>query len=246
MAEDGSKARQLSFSPIDKYAPSWCSDNQVLHFETARGESTFVDIETGRTRTAFPSLSAPLRGPFGDVLPFEREGRIGRTPAPWPNCGPEELREVVALRSPEALPEGILVAVEKSVGADEKTRFDLRVVEANRLDDVGRGRAGAPASLDHRVLSKDGEAAFLSNREGAFEVWRAGSDGARVRLTDLGVDVGSLSWSSDGRFIYFGAAPEGIRQIFRVSADGSELVQLTHEKTPSRSPVFASPIGPNR
>jgi hypothetical protein len=249
MGPEGSAARQLTFSPVDKYSISWCSNNKVLHFYTALGDSTFLDLATGRTRSVIPMAPIHPRGPFGDLLPFELNARhlatdSGRASLPWPNCGIGELDEVVALRSPAALPEGILVAVAKKVDKDEKTRFEIGILDESRLDELSRAGSGERAARYHRVLSKNGDAALVSNREGAAELFRIGSREARVRLTDMGVDVGSPSWSSDGRFLYFDAAPEGVRQIFRMSADGTGLAQLTHEKTHSRGPVFATPEAP--
>jgi hypothetical protein len=249
MAPNGTAARQITSSPVDKYSISWCSENRVLHFYTALGDTTFVDLETGRTRTAVPPAAIRPRGPFGEPLSFELNPRqwaiaSGRVSMSWPNCGEGEIDEVVALRSPAGLPQGMLVAIQKTVGKDEKTRFRIGVVDEHHVGELILGSPNGRMALSHRVVSSNREAAFVSDREGALEVWRIGSDGSRARLSDMGVDVGSLSWSSDGRFLYFDAAPSGVRQIFRMSADGGELVQLTHGKTPSRSPVFSSPEAP--
>ncbi len=153
MAPDGSAARQLTFSPVDKYSISWCSGNKVLHFYTALGDTTFVDLETGQTRTAIPTAPIRPRGPFGEPLPFELNARqlateSGRVSVSWPNCGAGEIEEVVALRSPAALPEGMLVAIRKSVGKDEKTRFksgsSTRTVSAISHRDVPAVQPPAP------------------------------------------------------------------------------------------------------
>ena len=109
----------------------------------------------------------------------------------------------------------------------------LRLIDLGRLPDpaiasspfVDATRVDAPGRF-----SPDGtEVAFVSDRDGAQQVWIAGRDGSALRcVTRLGqatVNVGS--WSPDGRSVIFDATLAGNTDLYVVRTDGGELKRLT-------------------
>ena len=88
---------------------------------------------------------------------------------------------------------------------------------------------------------------FLSDRDGAAELYVMNADGSNVvRLTyNVGVDpsVPDPDWAPDGSRIIFTCEVEsGNADICRINADGTGLVRLTSEPTPEFGPAW-SPNG---
>ncbi len=79
------------------------------------------------------------------------------------------------------------------------------------------------------VYSPDGDQiAFISNRDGNFEIYVMDSDGSDpVRLTNSVDEDYSPRWSPDGSRIAFGSGPYGEWEVFIINADGSNEIQLT-------------------
>ena len=90
--------------------------------------------------------------------------------------------------------------------------------------------------------SSDGRIAFISNRDGNWEIYAMNADGSDVvRLTDNSADDGCQSWSSDGRRIAFESTRDGYYAIYAMNADGSNRTRLTNNPSagdgcPSWSP----------
>jgi Tol biopolymer transport system component len=80
-------------------------------------------------------------------------------------------------------------------------------------------------------VSPDGKlAAFLSNRDGAAEIWISGLDGSNLhRLTSSNGEPAVPAWSPDGNALTFIRATGrgGLKPIFIVNVSGGEPKQLT-------------------
>lgn len=89
----------------------------------------------------------------------------------------------------------------------------------------------------HVPVDSSGE--YLHDQGGIFTMRTDGSDLRRVLLVEGAVAaVLSLDWSPDGKWIAFDSGG----QLFKVSADGDSLVQLTHDERSKYSPSW-SPDG---
>lgn len=83
--------------------------------------------------------------------------------------------------------------------------------------------------------------AISLRRQGKIHLNVMNEDGSGLVSLAENLDVrGSASWSPDGRWIVIGAVDDKGRGLFKVQADGSEVVQLT--KTEGTNPVW-SPDG---
>ena len=101
---------------------------------------------------------------------------------------------------------------------------------------------GAAAELKP-VWSPDGHrVAFMSNRDGNFEIYVANADGSDVhRLTDDPANDFNPAWSPDGRQIAWNSdRNDNDFEIYVMNADGSDVRRLTHasgiDSVPSWSP----------
>jgi PKD repeat protein len=85
------------------------------------------------------------------------------------------------------------------------------------------------ATDSHPFISGDGgKIAFLSNRDGDFEIFVVNSDGSGLKqLTSNTATEHSASISGDGGKIAFASDVDGDFEIFVVNSDGSGLKQLT-------------------
>jgi Tol biopolymer transport system component len=76
------------------------------------------------------------------------------------------------------------------------------------------------------AVSPDGtRIAFLSERGGATDVYVIGADGAgEIRLTNTPLEEGQLSFSADGKAVWFSVFADGTASLFSVSAEGGNAV----------------------
>ena len=108
---------------------------------------------------------------------------------------------------------------------------DVPFFDSTRVDIAGR-------------FSPDGQqVAFVSNRNGSFQVWVANRDGSApakpvTRLEDGIVGVGS--WSPGGQQIVFDATIKNRTNIYVVGKDGVGFTQLTNESENASDPEWSS------
>ena len=100
---------------------------------------------------------------------------------------------------------------------------------------TGDAADSTPAALgDGKTL------VFISNRSGSRQLWRMNMDGTGLKQVTDGPPVGSASVPAAGNAIYYTGSDQASQKIFlyRISADGSQPVQLTSDVTllPSVSP----------
>lgn len=86
--------------------------------------------------------------------------------------------------------------------------------------------AGTP---DPALAGTTGVLAFLTNRDGAWNLWAMAPDGSELtQLTDRGGLTSRPNWSPDGRQIAFSAFASGGYQVFVADSDGGNPRQLTN------------------
>jgi Tol biopolymer transport system component len=91
--------------------------------------------------------------------------------------------------------------------------------------------------------SEDGKIAFMSYRDGDFEIFVMNADGTGVtQLTDHDADDWHPAWSPNGKQIAFDSDRDGDREVFVMNADGTGVTQLTDHDDGDGGPVW-SPNG---
>jgi len=113
-------------------------------------------------------------------------------------------------------------------------RFGSRDVFVSTIDGGGPIRITSdPASDIHPFWSKDGSRIlFSSNRENSdpndFDIYEMNADGSKVRRITSGPEADTYaSWSPDGEHIVTRRVVDGDNEIFLLSSDGSNPVNLT-------------------
>ncbi len=93
--------------------------------------------------------------------------------------------------------------------------------------------------------SPDGtKLAFISNRDGAEEVYVMNADGTSVkRLTNTPAVEYTAAWSPDGLKIVFDSERDGNRQFYVMNADGTNQTRLTFNPSSDAGLVSFSPDG---
>src|SRR2546430_2714027 len=77
--------------------------------------------------------------------------------------------------------------------------------------------------------------AFVSNRDGNYEIYVMNPDGSGVTpLTNTVAPVGHFdpAWSRNGKQVAFASNRDGNYEIYIMNADGSEVTQLTSTESP--------------
>ncbi len=100
------------------------------------------------------------------------------------------------------------------------------------------------AFADTPTPTSSGKIAFVSDRDGNFEIYVMNADGSGVtRLTNhRGRDV-SPAWSPDGRRIAFASKRDGNWEIYVMNADGTGVTRLTDHHRGDRTTPAWSPDG---
>ena len=91
--------------------------------------------------------------------------------------------------------------------------------------------------------SPDGtKIAFMSHRDGQFEIYTMNADGSnQTRITTNGAADVQPAWSPDGTKLVFSTDRDGNGEIYTMNANGTGLLRLT---TPTRLPTALRPGRP--
>src|SRR3989449_10108805 len=93
------------------------------------------------------------------------------------------------------------------------------------------------------ALKANGKIAFVSDRDGNFEIYVMDADGSnQTRLTNNPARDGEPAWSPDGTKIVFVSQRDGNAEIYAMNADGSNQTRLTNNSADDVSPDW-SPDG---
>lgn len=131
--------------------------------------------------------------------------------------------------------EAVILADRENIVADSEIirivlgQFGYQNITQNDADDLDPS------------WSPDGtKIAYVSDREGNYEIYIMGADGSnptRITFTD---EWESLPrWSPDGTKIAFHSNVEGNFDIFMINVDGSDLMRLTEHPAQDVSPIWS-------
>src|SRR3989440_205169 len=99
------------------------------------------------------------------------------------------------------------------------------------------------ATVAITAIAVNGQIAFLSNREGYYEIYAINADGSgQVDLTNNPATDWEIAWSPDGSKIAFTSSRDRNWEIYVMNADGSGQVNLTNNSAPDYLPAW-SPDG---
>jgi TolB protein len=136
----------------------------------------------------------------------------------------------------------ILFLRSSSRGSGGARRSRILYAFVMNADGSGQRRLTRMASVNYSlpVWSPDGrKIAFVSDRDGNFEVYVMNADGTGKRnLTRHPGHDSAPSWSPDGRKIAFTTKRDGNFEVYVMNADGSEQRNVTRNPAPDRAPIW--------
>lgn len=261
ISPDGKERRHLTTPVINYYdtTPRFSPDGGRIAFLRWRvnGNSDIfvVTLATGDVRqlTNDQKRVADLQwGPGGKELYFisnrKENNRLWRIPAE----GGEPFFMALAPVDLESMAISPLTTAPDSPGGEiiayTQSLTDT-VIDLFKVAEVGLSLPRPACSInssrgdDTPRFSPDGsQVAFVSTRTGWEEIWVAKSDCANpTQLTHFNqLGVGSPRWSPDGERIVFDRNVDGNTDIFTIRANGTEVRQLTFDKTIDNMPTWSA------
>lgn len=257
LSTDGRERRRLTFAGADENRyetyPRFSPDGRSILFARWRGDMVgeifLVDLENGETRQLTSDqkgLYALQWAPDGKGILFI-SNRSG-SPRLW-ILGLDET-------TPRLIDTGLGDLNKFDISPDSRrlvltqfmnnTSIEVWALGSNPARVAGRDSGGSrplctidsSRSESTPRYSPDGQhIAFISNRTGKPELWRADRDCANsMQLTRLGArGLGSPRWSPDGSLIAFDVRTGGPAEVMIMNADGSSLRRLTTGYMPAWS-----------
>lgn len=90
------------------------------------------------------------------------------------------------------------------------------------------------------LLEINGEIAFVSDRDGSYQIYLMNADGSQLRrLTNGPGENAKPAWSPDGSQIAFTSDRDGNREIYLMQSDGSGQLNFTNYLGDDHSPTWA-------
>jgi Tol biopolymer transport system component len=117
------------------------------------------------------------------------------------------------------------------------------VLLASACGDGGPAATATPTATVASLPAATGKIAFMSTRDGHYEVYSMDIDGAnQTNLTNSPADNFNPAWSPDGTAIAFASERDGNREIYVMDADGANQTNLTNSPADDFHPAW-SPDG---
>lgn len=134
-------------------------------------------------------------------------------------------------------------ATDNEVDGPAPTAIEQATATTRPTPPPTRPRPTTPASTAGGAAHRGQAIVFQSNRDGDYDIYIAGLDGADVRpLTDDGATDEAPRVSPDGRHIAFVSDRDGNDEIYVMNRDGSGQTRLTFDPAVDRLPAW-SPDG---
>ncbi len=188
----------------------------------AQGVAVATRIELGG-RAQFPSVAASR-----DRLAFYRaSGDADLQRMHLGGASTPIIRSTFAESHPSLSPDGSRIAFERNrTGGGEIWLAGADGANPTRLTRCPGVNQGSPS------WSPDGLSIVFDSQDsrGLVDIWAIGSDGTGLRrITHDPAEDSVPSFSRDGRFVYFGSARTGRKEVWRAAAGGGQEEQLTHD-----------------
>ena len=242
MAPDGTQQRQVTQSPYDKHRLSWYPDGKSLLVNGNQGELNRVNVSSGEETPVTLSLAGmndAMVSPDGRRIAFSLSaaGTSDGNDIWVVNTDGSDLLKKTTMKwlqhEPAWSPDGKTIYFLSGDGKQSHNIWKLSL-------DSGQQEQLTDNALYHFdiAVSPAGDLAYSNNRTGNYDVWIK-SDGEEPRqLTDHpGLDA-KPAWAPDGSALLFESTRSGASNLWRISVQGKETVQVTDLKQGARAPVW--------
>ncbi len=231
VAPDGAEPKPVTSSSYEKARCSWYPDGRHILVNALDGRLFKVDSELG-DETPIP---IPLQGtndaavsPSGKWIAFSLStaGSVDDNEIWVIDTHGQNLRKLTRMpalqHDPAWSADGRWIYFLSGDGGQSHDIWRV-AVETGSLEQL------TVASLYHfdLALSRSGQLAFSNNRDGNYEIYSRTEQGRSVRLTNNPALDAAPSWSPSGDTLVFHSNREGALNLWRMTADGEDLRQIT-------------------
>lgn len=231
MDEEGKNQRQVTHSVGDKARHSWYPDGRHLMVNTNQGQLFKVNITSGKEdpiKTKLVGMRDAALSPDGRKIVFSLStGDAKDANNLWlMDATGGNLKQITRKKwlqhEPTWGPAGQYVYFLSGDGKRDHDiwRINIKTKQQEQLT------AGARYHFDIAV-SHEGTLAYSNNRNGDYEIW-TGIMGKAKQLTHHPAMEARPHWSADGQQIVFQSNRNGRVNIWRMTHDGQQKTQLTH------------------
>ncbi len=229
----GGEPRQITFDNIIINSLAWSADGEYVYFVPIRpvNQTIVRRVPAGGgvqeiVSTGGRNITNIAASPDGNTLIFAedvRQWKIWRVP-PDGQTGSKLLDSEFVEFFPGFSPDGSRIAFQTDrTGQSEIWTMDANGENLRRITDTAY-----PSSSPQ--FSPDGSQIVFNQKEGEnfYNYIVSSEGGVPQRISPEGVQEDFPIWSADGRYIYFSSNRSGMRNIWKMNADGTgEAVQIT-------------------
>lgn len=243
MNADGTEARPLTHSPVDKLRVSWFPDGDALLVNTQAGVLLRVRADTGVEE----AIDCGVPSVWDAVV--SRDGRrIAFTYGPGDSKDDAEIFVVDVGGGPlRQLTDMPALQHQPAWGEDDEAIFfssgpggqthDIFRVSTREVGDPLPVVFGKLYNFQVAVR-EDGALAYSSNRGGSYDIWVRLPGQASRRFTDGPGLEGAPAWASRGQALVYEASSRGQVDLWWKPLDGGDAIRLTESESGARAPAW--------
>jgi eukaryotic-like serine/threonine-protein kinase len=217
--------------------PAWSPDGKVILFSTlgrtGGGTITEVNAASGAARTLFEtkgSVGAPVWMPDGNsfLVSLRGEGGVGAPGQLWTMSYPSGEAHRLTNDLTNYSLQWLVMTRDASAVVSVDFNFNLQAYASSTADLSRAAPIPTMDSAPYYVSPMGKDRVLLAMRSG--EIYSANYDGSQpALLVSADRNIVFANACGDGKYIVYSTAVDGKSDAWRMTADGANATQLTHE-----------------